>query len=335
MKMTEPSVSIVIVNFNGVKHLDDCLRSIQEIAYENYETILVDNASSDNSIEYVKNNFPFVRIVPLDKNYGFAEGSNIGACNAKGEFIVFLNNDTMVKKQWLTELVKGVTRDDSIATCGSKMFFYGGNVINHAGAALTFLGNGYDIGFGQKDSADFDIEKAVGSTCGGSMIIRKKIFDQLGGFDPDHFACAEDVDLCYRAWIYGFKNVYVPASIVYHKYGGTLGKRQSAWRVYVCQKNRLVNMLKNFETPNVLKGFFISRPYDSFRFVFFLYRKEMKIAFSLVKAYIDVFRSLDRILQKRKIIQENRKVSDSALVRMGVLTSLTDGIKEFFRLNRL
>ncbi len=267
----EPFVSIVIVNFNGAHHLQECLTSIEEIDYQNHEVVLVDNASCD----------------------------------------------------------------DSIATCGSKMFFYEGNIINHAGASITLLGSAYDIGFGQKDSKVFNNKKFVGSTCGGSMIIRKNIFDLLGGFDPDYFACSEDVDLCLRAWIYGFKNVYVPASIVHHKYGGTLGKRQSALRVYACQKNRLINMLKNFETLNVLKGFCISIPYDFVRIVFFSFRKEIKISFSLLKAYIDVFLLMDNILQKRKIIQKNRKVSDSTLIKMGIISPLPEGAREFFRLNSL
>lgn len=333
--MTEPFVSIIIVNYNGSHHLYECLASIQEIDYQNYDVILIDNASCDNSIDFVTQNFPWVRVVPLYKNYGFAGGSNIGAGHASGELIVFLNNDTKVKKQWLSELVKEIIKDNSIATCGSKMFFYGGNIINHAGAAVTFLGNAYDIGFGQEDSETFDNTKFVGSTCGASMIIRKNVFNWLEGFDSDYFACSEDVDLCLRAWIYGFKNMYVPASIVYHKYGSTLGKRQSASRVYVCQKNRLINILKNFEFLNVLKGFCISIPYDSVRILIFLYRKEIKIAFSLIKAYVDVFIVMNRILQKRKIIQKNRKVPDSTLIKMGIITPLTEGIREFFRLNRL
>ncbi len=333
--ITEPSVSIIIVNFNGVHHLHECLASIKEIDYQNYEVILVDNASCDDSIAFVEDNFPLVKIVPLHKNCGFAEGSNIGAAYAAGDFIVFLNNDTKVNKLWLSALVEEIANDCSIATCGSKMYFYGSDIINHAGASATLLGSGYDIGFGQKDSKVFNNKRFVGSTCGGSMIIKKNLFERLGGFDPDYFACAEDVDLCLRAWIYGFRNVYVPASIVYHKYGGTLGKRQSAGRVYVCQKNRLINILKNFEPLNVLKGLSISIPYDSVRFLFFLFQKETKIAFSLIKAYIDVFLLMNRILQKRKIIQKNRKVSDGTLIKMGVIAPLTEGIKEFLRLNRL
>ena len=333
--MKEPLVSIIIVNYNGVHHLQDCLKSIQEIDYPNYEVVLVDNASWDDSIQFVRKNFQWVRIISLEKNHGFAEGSNIGASNASGEYIVFLNNDTKVDKKWLSELVKEISRDDSIATCGSKMLFYSGNIVNHAGASLTLLGNTFDIGFGQKDSEVFDKRGLVGSTCGGSMIIKKNIFELLGGFDPDYFACSEDVDLCLRAWIYGFKNMYVPASIVYHKYGGTLGKRQSEWRIYVCQKNRLVNILKNFETPNIIKGLFISIPYDLVRIVIFLSCMEIKTALSIIKAYIDVFVIINRILQKRKIVQKNRKISDNYIIKMGLITPLTDGIREFVRLNRL
>jgi GT2 family glycosyltransferase len=333
--MTEPYVSIIIVNYNGAHHLHECLTSIQEIDYPDHEVVMVDNASSDDSIPFVKENFPFVRIISLSRNYGFAEGSNIGAKNSKGEYVVFLNNDTKVDKKWLSELVKEIIRDNSIAACGSKMLFYDGNRINHAGASITLLGNAYDIGFGQEDNGKFDQKRFVGSTCGGSMILRKKVFDLLGGFDPEYFACSEDVDICLRAWIYGFKNMYVPASIVYHKYGETLGKRQSAWRIYFCQKNRLVNILKNFETINIIKSLIISIPYDCVRMMIFLSFMETRTAFSLIKANIDVLAKMNRILQKRKIIQRKRRMSDSSIIKMGIITPLTDGIREFARLNRL
>ena len=333
--MIEPFVSIVIVNFNGVHHLFECLNSIEELDYNNYEVVLVDNASHDNSIDFVKNKFSWVRIITLEINHGFAEGSNIGASYAAGEFVVFLNNDTKVDKKWLSELVNVIAKDDSIATCGSKMYFYEGDIINHAGGEITLLGNGFDIGFGQMDSENFNTQRLVGTTCGGSMIIRKKVFDQLGGFDPDYFACFEDVDLCLRAWIYGYKSVYVPTSIVYHKYGATLGTRQSAKRVYVCQRNRLINIFKNFEFPNIVKGICISIPYDFVRFFIFLFQGEVKIALSLIKSYFDVISKFGYILQKRKIIQKNRNISDSKLIENGIITPLTDGIKEFIRLNRL
>jgi len=333
--MAEPFVSIVIVNFNGVHHLSECLRSIEGIEYQNYEVILVDNASHDDSIAFVKNNFSRVKIFPLNENYGFAEGSNIGASHAKGEYIVFLNNDTKVDTKWLSELVEVIRHDDSIATCGSKMFFYEGGIINHAGGAITLLGNGFDIGFGQMDSEEFNDQRTVGYNCGGSMMVSKTIFNRLGGFDPDYFACFEDVDLCLRAWISGYKNVYVPTSIVYHKYGATFGNRYSANRVYGCQKNRLFNILKNFELANIVKGICISVPYDFVRILSFLVHRELKIAFLLLKAYVRVLFELKNISQKRKLIQKNRKVSDKILTKMGIFTPTKEGIKEFIRLNRL
>jgi len=167
------------------------------------------------------------------------------------------------------------------------------------------------------------------------MILRKKVFELLGGFDPGYFACCEDTDLCLRAWIYGFKNVYVPTSIVYHKYGGTIGKRQSSWRVYVCQKNRLINILKNFQLMNVLKGLFISIIYDSVRILIFLSHIEIKIVYSIIKAYMNVLLMMKGILYQRKIIQKNRKISDHTLMKINVIVPVTDGIKEFLRLNKL
>ena len=153
---TEPFVSIIIVNYNGAKYLHECLNSIKKIEYRSYEVIIIDNASSDDSIPIIKNEFPWVRMVKLSNNFGFANGSNIGSKYANGEFLVFLNNDTKVDTEWLSELVKVIISDNSIATCGSKMFFYGGDIINHAGASITLLGNSFDIGFGQKDSDEYN-----------------------------------------------------------------------------------------------------------------------------------------------------------------------------------
>ena len=143
------NVSILILNFNGVKYLYNCLKSIENINYPSYEVILIDNASTDGSVNFVKNNFPWVKIIVNDKNYGFCEGYNKNIKYAKGKYLVFLNNDTIVSENWLTELVNSA-EEYQVDICGSKILFSDNpHLINHNGAKFTPIGSGFDINFGK------------------------------------------------------------------------------------------------------------------------------------------------------------------------------------------
>ena len=218
-----PLVSIIIVNFNGKIQLEKCLNSLKKVNYDQFETILVDNNSTDNSIEFVQKNFPLTKIIKLDKNYGFAKPNNVGAKNAKGKFLLFLNNDTVVTPNFISEMINTVKNDPTIAICQSLLLKPDGKV-ESSGDFINNLG----LAYSSKDLPNS--VKEILSARGASMIVRKDSFWELDGFDESYFASFEDVDLGWRAWILGYRVVLVPDSVVYHEGGQTVQEMSSESR---------------------------------------------------------------------------------------------------------
>lgn len=295
---------------------------------------MVDNASDDGSVDYVKTNYPWVKVLALDRNYGFARGNNIGAKNAKGKYVVFLNNDTVVTPGWLNELVDVMEKDRDIGIAGSKILLHDTpGKINSAGANITFYGGGYDIGFSDDDSDKYNIAGSRGSICAAAMIVRKDEFLSFSGFDEDYFMYFEDVDLCWRYWLYGKRVKYIPGSVIYHKYGGTSGMyRHTPLRVFYGTRNALFNIIKNYEAYNIPFPLVFSFIYHILRTLYFLVRFEFQLALSMLKAYGSFFRYLPKILAKRSKIQSSRKVNDRYLFNNSIISPFHATLKEFVRL---
>lgn len=324
----QPLVSIIIVNYNGRSYLEECLRSIESNDYTNIEIILVDNASSDDSIHFCSVYFPQVKILSLEKNYGFAEGNNRGVGIASGEYIVFVNNDTKVTHNWLTALLeaKDLLGEDHMYS--SKVFFYDRpEIINTIGGAFTPIGSGIDIGFDEMDSGQHNTIRTVGSPAGCSMLVRKDLFVKLGAFDSDYFAYFEDVDLGWRCWMAGHQVFSVPASVLYHIFGGTAGPRNSSLRVYYGQQNRLANLLKNYSLQYMLIGFLFSAVYDTIRMVRFICSGEYFLAIALLRGTAGFFKDIPETIRKRIIIQGARMVSDRELYAQGLIIPIIDCIR--------
>ena len=176
----KPLVSVIIVNYNGRLFLEDCLNSLKQVNFDSFEIILVDNNSIDDSIEWVKNNFPSVIIIKLDNNYGFAKPNNIGANKAKGDFLLFLNNDTKVTPNFITELLNVINQDPSIAICQSLLLKPNGEV-DSSGDYID------SIGIPFTDHKKIDKVCEIFSAKGASMLMRKCVFEQLNGFDEEFF----------------------------------------------------------------------------------------------------------------------------------------------------
>lgn len=327
MPLKLPSVSILVLNYNGKRYLKDCFKSLKQLNYpkNRLEVIMGDNASSDDSVEYVKKEFPWVKVLRFDKNFGFPEGNNKCPKYAKGEYICFLNNDTKVDRDWLIELIKGFDYDKEIAICGSKLLLYDRqDIVNSAGGWITAIGNGVPMGLEEKDQG-FSEPKFVGYVSGASMLIKKKSFFRLGQFDPKFTYC-EDVDICWRAWLYGHKVFYVPTSIVYHKYRGSFGTTPQI-RIYNTQRNRVANILKNFEAEGVIKGGIISLAYDVFRVLLCIKEGNFAPIRCFIKAYYTLLYDLPGIITERKVIQSKRKKSDGELKKQAIFLSLPQSIK--------
>lgn len=331
-----PTVTICIVNYNGLKYLKGCFDSIAMINYplEQIETITVDNASVDESIEYIKSNYPWVKVLALDKNYGFAKANNIGANIAKSKYIVFLNNDTVVTPDWLNKLVDAMEEDNDLGVVGSKLLFLDKpKKINSAGANITFCGVGYDIGFLDDDSEKYNARGYRGCVCAAAMMVRREEFLNFGGFDEDYFMYSEDIDLCWRYWLYGKRVVYVPNSVVYHKFSGTSGVyRHVLLKVFYGTRNSLFNIIKNYETHNMLLPLSFSFLFHILKTLYFLARFEFNLALSMIKAYCSFLRYMPKMISKREEVQRKRRVRDRYLFDNSLIVTFSDSFKEFLRL---
>lgn len=332
-----PFVSIIVLNYNGKNFLNACLLSLSKIDYpkSSYEVIMVDNGSVDGSVEYVRKNFPWVHVVTLNKNYGFGGGNNIGIRFARGEYLVFLNNDTRVTKDWLSKLVQALT-EHSATICASKtLFMDNSEMVEYGGGKFTINGRGYSVALRKKYQEENECVY-TGYPCAASMLIKKDVFHKLGGFDEDYFACLEDTDLGWRAWLYGYRVVYCPASIVYHVAGGTTGRgRISPLKAFQGTKNSFLNILKNLELKNLLIGIMLAFLYDLIEILHLVKCRDIECIKMKIKAYYWVTKNLQSIIQKRLVVQRNRTISDKYLLNVGLMASFKEALHAYVRLRKL
>ena len=245
------TVSIVIPNYNGKHFLEDCLRSVFAQDIEDQEVIVVDNGSTDGSLEYL-NTYPGVRTIAMDKNYGFCGAVNAGIKAAKSDYVILLNNDTEVDKNFAKELLNAIRADEKIFSCSSKMVqFHDRTRMDDAGDYYCALGWAFGRGKGGLVE-NYDEPVNIFAACAGAAIYRKKMLESLGCFDEDHFAYLEDIDLGYRARIQGYRNVYAPKAVVYHVGSGFSGSAHNAFKVKLSSRNNVYLAYKNMPFLQIL-----------------------------------------------------------------------------------
>jgi len=313
--MGQPKVSIVILNFNGKEYLKNCFNSLKNQTFLNYEVIMVDNASTDGSVEYVKRDFPWVKIIQNERNLGFAEGNNIGAKHASGDYIVFLNNDAEVHSRWLEELVRIANSDPSVGICGCKVLDLDQkNVIRNVGITLDKYGFPYDRAGGKKNNIQHDFITDAFVISGVAFLIRREIWKRTGGFDSALFIYVEELDLCWRTLLLGYRIVVNPFSVVYHrKMGMTTGKTPYAKKKYFSERNTLRTLLKNYgETTlfKVLPGYFAFILAEFF--VALLVRK-IQLALAYIQAVVWNTKNFKDTWRLHKSIQQMRVLDDDAI----------------------
>ena len=243
-------VAIVVLNRNGLKWLPKCLPSVARTESANLDVYVVDNASTDESVRYVHEHFPHVKIISHSTNLGYAEGYNRALKRIKADYVVLLNNDTEVlRPNWVQSLVKVAAADPEIAAVGCKMVSMGqpDRLDSVGGMGIPFWRGFVDIGReerdeGQYDSTDFE----PFAFCGGAALVRKAVFEQAGGFDEKFFMYAEDADLSWRLRLLGYQIGFAPGAKVAHFYSGSRGVRSlDARKLYLCHRNLLRAILKN------------------------------------------------------------------------------------------
>ncbi len=244
--MQLPKVSIIIINYNGKHHLEPCLESLLKINYNNTEIIIVDNNSTDDSVNFVSKNFPDVILIKLNENKGFAEPNNIASKVATGDLLLFLNNDTVVTPSFISELVKPIQQNSNVGICQS-LLLKPDESIDSSGDFIDTLGIVYN------SKTRISEIREISSARGASMIIKKNIFDQLDGFDEKFYFSFEDVDLSWRCWIAGYKVLVIPKSIVYHLGGQTYQKVKNRMAFHGF-KNQLSMKITNFESSLAIKN---------------------------------------------------------------------------------
>ncbi|MFZ3387221.1 MAG: glycosyltransferase family 2 protein, partial [Candidatus Hydromicrobium sp.] len=335
--LTFPEISISIVNLNGEKYLKDCLDSIKKLNYpqDKLEIILVDNGSTDKSLNLVSSGYPQVKIIKNGKNMGFAFANNQAARAAKGEYVAFLNNDTRVDKDWLIELLRPIYMDKEVVASGSKVLSIDGKKLDFVGGMINFEGKGFQIDYGvPADKDKYNLYSYLPFVNGGAMMVDRRVFLETGGFDEDFFAYYEDVDFGWRLWVLGYKVVFAPKSIVYHHHHGTSKEFSEDKLRFLKERNSLYSIFKNYDDNNlarVLSGSLaniFSRIFVDFKFDYKSYydlsgstndqkkfspqvmQDEPLSSLMAVKNFLD---ELPELARKRQNIQEKRKRDDKAI----------------------
>lgn len=243
--------TVVIPNYNGRNYLQDCLTSLLE-GSEVPAIIVVDNGSADESAAMVKERFPMVKLIALPENRGFSAAVNIGIREAGTEYVFLLNNDTVVLKDTIEELEAAMERHPKAFSVAAKMLqMKNPELIDSAGDFYCALGWAFARGKDRKNEA-FSKETSVFSACAGAALYRKAVFEKIGDFDENHFAYLEDIDVGYRAKIYGYRNYYAPASVVLHAGSGSSGSRHNKFKVDLSSRNSIYLIYKNMPVLQVL-----------------------------------------------------------------------------------
>lgn len=248
----EPSVAIVILNWNGKRHLEKFLPSVFTTTYPNAKVIVADNASTDDSLSFLQQHFPHVETLVLKENHGFAKGYNEALRQVKADYYVLLNSDVEVTPDWLQPMISLLEGDKTAAACQPKIRAYNNNAFfEYAGACGGWLDvYGYPFARGrifdvcEEDRGQYDSTEEVFWATGAAMVIRSGVFHQLHGFDEYFFAHQEEIDLCWRTHLAGYKIFCCPQSVVYHVGGGTL-PRGNTKKTYLNFRNNQIMLAKN------------------------------------------------------------------------------------------
>jgi GT2 family glycosyltransferase len=322
-----PIVSVVIVNYNGLEYLDRCIQSVLDSTLSELEIIVVDNGSSDGSIQYMKNKYieylsNKLLFIELDNNYGPARARNIGVESAKGKYLCFLDNDTRVHSDWATPAIKEFekNKDTGIIQCklmlesNHKQFDYIGEYIGSNGFLIQ------RVAATTIDSGEYDYRAEILAAKSAGMFIRKSVFDKINGFDDDYFIYVEETDLGWRSWLSGYKAVFVYNSIIYHEFGTSsivLGESKNNYNAkFHGSKNYILTNLKNLSTVNLLKIL----PIHILLWIgiawFSLLQGQLKSFLWIHYGIIWNIFNIRKTIRKRRIIQNHRKVKDDDLMKI-------------------
>ena len=320
-------VSIIIPHYNNFSILDQCLKSLENITYSNLEIIVIDNNSYDDSFQKIKNNYKNLILKKSSKNLGYAGGCNLGVSFATGDYLLFLNNDTVQDPHFLNHMVDSLDKDEKIASVQSKIKnIKNKDLFDYAGACGGYIDylvfpfcRGRIFNTVEKDIMQYEESRDVFWTSGTAFLTRKSIFINMGGFDEKLFAHMEEIDYCWKCNLANYRCIVNPKSVVYHQGAKTLGY-DSPYKTYLNHRNSMILLLSNYQFINVIKIFplrIILEIISSIKDVFSL---KILHFFSHYLAILSLF-NLFYLFRRRRIVRKIRVNDDSDLFNKKIIYS--------------
>ncbi|MGD1994404.1 MAG: glycosyltransferase family 2 protein [Anaerolineae bacterium] len=305
-------MTLVILNWNGRHYLQPCLDAVRAQTFPDFETVLVDNGSTDGSVEFMRQRYPEVQLIVNQRNLGFAVGNNQAIRASSSEFVATLNNDTEVEPQWLEALVHAIRTEERIGMCASKMVFaHRRDMINSSGICVDRAGIAWDRNGGEPDRPEQYVAQPVFGACAGAALYRRAMLDDVGLFDEDFFAYLEDVDLAWRAQLAGWQALHVPQARVYHYHSGT-AQQGSPFKNRLLGRNKVWVILKNYPPPHLIWYLPAILAYDIAAVLYALLGQRDG---SPLRGRLAAIRGIPAMLRKRRRIQRNRRITSAELVR--------------------
>jgi riboflavin kinase/FMN adenylyltransferase len=314
LKKNKAKATIAILNFNTVSYLQEFLPSVSHSSTDDTDVVVIDNASSDESIKYINEWHPEIQVIPLSKNYGFAGGYNKGLAGIDTPYIVLLNSDVQVSENWLDPLVSYLEQNSDVAAVMPKIRSYADqDSFEYAGASGGFLDylaypfcRGRIFDSVEEDNGQYDDEEDIFWASGAACVVRTEIFRALGGFDVDYFAHQEEIDLCWRILRSSYRIKIIPSSIVYHVGGGSLDY-SSSLKVYLNFRNNLYTLFKNDKAINLVWKLPLRCILDVAASFKYLLSGNVKASWAVIRAGFSFIAAIPKLIQKRK---HNSKLID-------------------------
>lgn len=308
--LKRPLVSIIIVNYNAGDLLLQCVESIFKSNYDNFEVIVVDNASSDNSHNRCKEKFEKIRLIVNKENLGFCQANNIGITEAKGKFIVLLNPDTVVEKSWLEELIWAYRNFEEGLYQPKILYGTKPNIFNTAGNMINIFGFSSSRGINQVDTGQFEKPATIGYPSGACLFTSREVLNKIGLLDPFLFAYYDDMDLGWRAAMQGIKSYYVPKSLVYHFESYSF--KNVGWKYYLGERNRLYCLLTHYSRSTSLKILPSLILIEIAMLVSYSHRGLLK---QKIRAYAAIIKDRKQLFMRYREIQRKRKIEDKEIIK--------------------
>ncbi|MCK4781685.1 glycosyltransferase family 2 protein [Candidatus Parcubacteria bacterium] len=301
-------ISIIIVNYNGKKWLKKCLDSLFSQTYKNFEIVFVDNDSSDDSVDFIKKNYPKVRIVQSDRNLGFAGGNNLGISESKGDIILLLSNDTWVENDFLKNILS-YFEEHNFDVVGVLQSEYERKEIKIRNSCSRIDPTGASVVLPKKDNEEHF------SACGCCLLFKKNLYEKTRGLDGRFFMYFEETDWCWRLHLFGKKVGIAENTFIYHASSGSTGPGLKYLTFLWRNQNIPQMLLKNYSWYNLLWTLPLYVIQNIFEIIFFLVNLKFKIAWSYFEGWVFIVKNFKGIMKEREWVQRNRKVSDYEIMK--------------------